>query len=234
MPPIRAQLTAAGTEVGKTVPDKRGTGHFRVAKIDGKWWMIDPEGYLFWSHGVVRVTTSSGITPLDGRNYYFEDLPAVDDELGQFYFTHDALLKPYYTARGIDSTYDYSSANAYRKYGSDYKALYADLAHRRLRSWGLNTIANSSDKAICMMDRTAYTDRIEIHSVPIEGTTGWWPFMDPFDPSFAETMRMRLLAQKDQLDDPWCLGFFVDNEIKMGRHEISGLFYYQSPDDSTG
>lgn len=56
--------------------------------------MIDPEGYLFWSHGVVRVTTSSGITPLDGRNYYFEDLPAVDDELGQFYFTHDALLNP--------------------------------------------------------------------------------------------------------------------------------------------
>ena len=213
----------------KNGPRQKGTGHFRVAKIDGKWWMIDPEGYLFWSHGVVRVTTSSGITPLDGRNYYFEDLPAVDDELGQFYFTHDALLKPYYTARGIDSTYDYSSANAYRKYGSDYKALYADLAHRRLRSWGLNTIANSSDKAICMMDRTAYTDRIEIHSVPIEVTTGWWPFMDPFDPSFAETMRMRLLAQKDQLDDPWCLGFFVDNEIKWGDTKSLASFTIKAP-----
>ena len=41
----------------KNGPRQKGTGHFRVAKIDGKWWMIDPEGYLFWSHGVVRVTT---------------------------------------------------------------------------------------------------------------------------------------------------------------------------------
>ena len=79
------------------------------------------------------------------------------------------------------------------------------------------------------MDRTAYTDRIEIHSVPIEGTTGWWPFMDPFDPSFAETMRMRLLAQKDQLDDPWCLGFFVDNEIKWGDTKSLASFTIKAP-----
>ena len=210
-------------------PRIEATGQFRVEKVDGKWWMIDPEGYLFWSHGVVRVTTSSGITPLDGRRYYFEELPNENDEFGAFYFTHDALLKPYYTARGIQSTYDYSSANAYRKYGPDYKAIYADLAHRRLKSWGLNTIANSSDKAICMMDRTVYTDRIEIHSVPIEGTTGWWPFMDPFDKSFAETVRNRLLSQKDQLEDPWCLGFFVDNEIKWGDTKSLAVFTIKAP-----
>jgi ABC-type Mn2+/Zn2+ transport system ATPase subunit len=33
------------------------------------------------------------------------------------------------------------------------KTTYGELAHRRLRSWGLNTIANSSDKDICLMSK---------------------------------------------------------------------------------
>lgn len=200
-------------------PKYEGTGHFRVEKIDGKWWMIDPEGYLFWSNGVVRVTPSSAVTPLEGKNlenrcFYYEDLPAEGSEFAQFYRTHDALLHPYYTARDIDSTYDFSSSNAYRKYGENYREVWADLAHKRLRSWGLNTIANSSDKDICKMDRTAYMDRFEVVATPLYGTKGWWPFMDPFDESFNESLRKQFENRKDEVEDPWCLGFFVDNEIK--------------------
>ena len=29
-------------------PHFEATGHFRVQKINGKWWLIDPEGCLFW------------------------------------------------------------------------------------------------------------------------------------------------------------------------------------------
>lgn len=203
-------------------PRYEATGHFRVQKIDGKWWMIDPDGYLFWSHGVVRVSHSSAVTPLQGKNlanrcHYFEDLPAEGSEFARFYRTHDALLKPYYTARDIDSTYDFSSANLYRKYGEDYLAQFGDICHRRLRSWGLNTIANSSDKEICLMDRTPYVDRLEVVSAPIAGTTGWWPVMDPFDKSFNASIEKQLTDRKQEVEDPWCLGFFVDNEIRWGK-----------------
>ena len=203
-------------------PRYEATGHFRVQKIDGKWWMIDPEGYLFWSHGVVRVSHSCAVTPLEGsnlenRNFYFEDLPGKDSEFHQFYYTHDALLKPYYTFRGIDSTYDFSSANLYRKYGEDYLADFNDICHRRLKSWGLNTIANSSDKDICLMDRTPYMDRFEVVSAPLAGTGGWWPVMDPYDPSFIASLEKQLIDRKQELEDPWCLGFFVDNEIAWGH-----------------
>jgi len=203
-------------------PKFEATGHFRVQKIDGKWWMIDPEGYLFWSHGVVRVSHSSAVTPLQGKNlenrcHYFEDLPAEGTEFAQFYRTYDALLKPYYTARDIDSTYDFSSANLYRKYGKDYLNIFGDLCHRRLASWGLNTVANSSDKDICLMDRTPYIDRFEVVSQPIAGTRGWWPVMDPFDPSFNASIEKQLVDRKRELEDPWCLGFFVDNEIAWGK-----------------
>lgn len=203
-------------------PRYEATGHFRVQKIDGKWWMIDPEGYLFWSHGIVRVSHSNAVTPLEGENlknrcFYFEDLPGKDSEFHQFYYTHDMLLKPYYTARGIDSTYDFSSANLYRKYGQDYLADFNDICHRRLKSWGLNTIANSSDKDICLMDRTPYMDRFEVVSVSFPGTGGWWPVMDPYDPSFVASLEKQLIDRKRELEDPWCLGFFVDNEIAWGH-----------------
>lgn len=203
-------------------PRLEATGHFRVEKLDGKWWMVDPDGYLFWSNGVVRVSHSCAVTPLEGENIpnrcgYFEDLPPAGSEFERFYRTNDALLKPYYTARGIDSTYDFSSANLFRKYGQDYITAFGDISHRRLCSWGLNTIANSSDREICLMDRTPYTDRFEIVSEPIYGTSGWWPVMDPFDPSFKDSIERQLTDRKEELEDPWCLGFFVDNEIAWGN-----------------
>lgn len=198
-------------------PRLKATGRFRVEKYDGKWWMVDPEGYLFWSHGVVRVTPSTAITPLDGRHRYFEDLPQEGSEFEQFYYTHDALLKPYYTVRNIKETYDFSSANCYRKYGPDYRTVFAELSHERLRSWGLNTIANSSDRGICLLDKTPYVERLEVRSRHIEGTGGqWWPFVDPFDPGFMESIRSQLLSRQREVRDPWLLGLFVDNEIHWG------------------
>jgi len=215
----------------KDGPRQEATGHFRVQKIDGKWWLVDPEGYLFWSHGVVRVTPSCAVTPLDGHEFYFEDLPDDSaDPLYQFRFTYDELLRPYYTERGIRETYDFSCANISRKYGDNYRQKWYDLAHRRLRSWGLNTIANSSDRTICLMDKTVYNDRVDLGSPVegypewpvLEGSTGWWKFIDPYDKLFETCVRAHIETKIQELEDPWCLGLFVDNEIKWGDETYLG------------
>ena len=211
-------------------PRQEATGRFYFKKVDGQWWFVDPEGCLWWSHGAVRVTPSSAITPLDNRREFFENLPAEGSEFEQFYYTHDALLKPYYTQRGHKETYDFSSANLYRKYGAEYKTTYGELAHRRLRSWGLNTIANSSDKDICLMSKTPYIERIEIHSAPIDGTGGlWWQLSDPFDPSFKAEVRAQLTARKKELADPYLVGLFVDNELKWGNESYLAEKAAKSP-----
>ncbi len=213
-------------------PKLKATGHFRVEKIDGKWWMVDPDGRLFWSHGVVRVTPHSALTPLDGRKHYFKDLPSADSEFAQFYYTHDELLRPYYEKRNIKETYDYSAANILRKYGKDWKKLYGEIAHKRLRSWGLNTIANSSDKDIFMMGKTPYIDRFEIKSPELAGSDGyWWKFRDPFDPAFRANVRKNLEERKDQLFDPWCIGIFVDNELNWGDPNSHALWTISSSEN---
>ncbi len=48
-------------------PKLEATGYFRTEKVDGKWSLVDPDGYLFFSHGIanVRMANTSTITGYD-------------------------------------------------------------------------------------------------------------------------------------------------------------------------
>ena len=192
------------------------------------------------------MTPSSAVTPLNGnprtpksggpfpvRDSLFEVLPASGDPLAKFYDTYDALLLPFYLKRGETRRFDFSSANLYRKYGEEWFEKFSDSCHRRLRSWGANTIANSSDLRICLQDRTPYAERVECQSRPIAGSWGTWAkFRDPFDPSFTEGVKAALAEHGREAHDPWCIGFFIDNEIQWGaKHEDLARWTLWSPDD---
>ena len=53
------------------------TGYFHTALIDGRWWFVDPEGYLFLSVGVDCVSAGGGgnIRAYDQRPSMYEELP---------------------------------------------------------------------------------------------------------------------------------------------------------------
>lgn len=194
-----------------------------------KWWLVDPDGCLFWSNGPVRVTNGGGITPLDGREKFFEWLPSRDSEFGFCYDVTDSL-HDYYVARKIQKTFDFMSANLLRKYGPNWKSTYAELAHQRLRSWGMNSLANGTEAYVCDLRKTPYVDRVEVLSEPIQGSQGmWWPFRDPFDPSFRACLERELAARQSQLADPWCFGFFVDNELTWGGPDSLAQWTLRSP-----
>ena len=59
------------------------TGHFRVEQQDGKWWMVDPEGRLFWSHGIDCVRADAS-TPITDRRHWFVELPQPGTSLAKF------------------------------------------------------------------------------------------------------------------------------------------------------
>lgn len=209
-------------------PQRAATGNFRVEKIDGVWWMIDPAGRLFWSHGVVRVGTRVRVggvyrgTPLPEREHYFR-LPAKDSPLGAFFGTEPQGTRGHYVGRHDHAVYDFIEANLFRKFGPQWNEAYAAHAQRRLASWGLNTIANSSDPAVFQRRETPYT--AVVYSAPLGGTefrlagsTGnWGKLPDPFDPGWYQLMLTTLATEvKGATTDPWCIGFFVDNELHWG------------------
>ena len=54
----------------KAGPKLDATGYFRTEKVNGKWGMVDPEGYVFFSHGPanVRMANLSTLTGYDFKD----------------------------------------------------------------------------------------------------------------------------------------------------------------------
>ncbi len=204
-------------------PQLKATGFFRTEKVNGKWWLVDPDGRLFFSHGVdcVRI---GGETGIGFREKYFEWVPDKDDPVfGRFLWTNkwpgahgfykDPAHLPY-------ACFSFAQANARRKYGEKWRELVRERAHERIRAWGLNTIANWSDSSIYLMDRTPYTLCLGTGGTPrLANSSGWWGALpDPFNPEFEKTFRSRARdAAKSMKNDPWCVGVFVDNELSWNK-----------------
>ena len=51
------------------------------------------------------------------------------------------------------------------------------------------------------------------------GSDYWSRMVDPFDTSFAEAPDRAAQSAPQCRDDPWCLGYFVDNELSWGNSE---------------
>ncbi len=212
-----------------TGPQLKATGHFRTEKYEGKWWFVDPEGRLFFSQGIDCVNLWEGSTPIDERETWFKWLPPRDSEYKPFYSTGRAL-HGYYAGKQVNC-FDFGGANALRKYGPDYQTKCGEIAHRRLRSWGLNTIGNWSDGRISLLRKTPYVATVGFGGRLLEGSQGYWgKFRDVFDPGFEEQVRAGMARQKGTTaDDPWCLGYFLDNEIAWGDELQLALAALASP-----
>ena len=217
VPPPRRDLDQYGGWAAG--PKLRGTGFFRVEKVDGKWWLVDPEGRLFFSQGMtcVGMPDRTGVT---GRERYFESLPPRDDALfGACYATNfNAASHGHYSKPGNFpyETYSFAEANRMLKYGPDWKRRCAELAHARLRVWGFNTLGNWSTWSVASLRRTPYVVYVDTAGAPrLAGSKGWWGALpDPFDPKFETILRRRLGHWSQRMkDDPWCIGVFVDNEL---------------------
>lgn len=218
-----------GWKGGPALP---ATGFFRTAKHEGKWWLVDPAGHLFWSHGVdcVRMLDFTLVTE---RESWFEDFPGNQPEWASMGRDGMTALKGHYSGRKARG-YSFAGANLMRKYGSGWAESASAGAHRRLASWGLNTIGNWSDHALRRLRRTPYVDSVGTFSARrIEGSEGYWgKFPDPYDASFRAALQSDMQARRGGAAvDPWCVGFFSDNEIAWGEEGSLAVAALQSPAD---
>jgi hypothetical protein len=179
----------------KNGPVLQSTGHFRTEKHNGKWWLVDPEGKLFWSQGL-NIVTITQRTRISGREKYFSYTPAYDD----FYLSN--LMIKY---EGSPTLFDDATNHV----------------HKRLRSWGMNTIAANSNRHFYTRPQTPYT--IEIRS----GLPGRLP--ENFDKeAFRKSFREVLVNQyriEESANDPWCIGYFIDNEYAWPENNQREVIY---------
>ena len=219
-PPIPDRNAWGGWTKG---PQLKATGHFRTEKVNAKWWLVDPDGRLFFSHGIdcVRAGAETGVQL---RESYFEWLPEEGSPFAKFYGTGWWAPHNFYNGKTPFKTFDFVRANMLRKYGEGWYKTFAELAHTRIRAWGMNTIANWSDPEVYKLRKTPYTATFSIHSQRIEGSEGYWgKFCDPYADEFQKALHDEMEKQKQlkSTDDPWCIGYFVDNEISWGNGDTS-------------
>lgn len=191
------------------------TGYFHTRKVDGRWWLIDPDGALFWSHGANSVGTRAS-TPANGpRRELFEWLPETSDPLREVIMVQPRRDRPVVA--------NFLAGNLARVFGEDHQAKARDLNHQRLRAWGMNTLGAWSDAAMMDDARTPYTRIVSTWSTNlVPGAKHLLP--DPFDPDFEASLRRTLKGLAAQREDPWCVGIFIDNEIDWAGDLAPYLF----------
>jgi len=221
-------------------PKFKGTGFFRTLKHDGKWWLVDPEGYLFFSHGIDCIGDYE-TTPVLDRENYFAYLPPKDSPYADFYKIEEWATRGYYKDHVPFNSYNFCKLNLMRKYGENWTDSFNEMVHKRLRNWGMNTIANWSSKQASLLGKTPYVRIIETYAAKmIEGSHGvWGKFPDPFAPSFRQTIKDRFAkplragfeTEDGTINDPWCIGYFFDNELNWGNDTSLSLATLTSPAD---
>jgi hypothetical protein len=191
-------------------PALPATGHFRVEKIDGKWWFVDPAGKLFWSLGSTGVGLDQILISLDGTEHFYDNLPARDDP----------VFGAYYTTSGAGAPAgDYFKSFfpvLYKKYGFSFESTYNDRALERIHSWGLNTLGAWSPAADNQSAglRTPYT---KIFWTPGKAIAPIPKLDDPFDAGFHNAV-VTAIGWTGAANDPYCIGFFDNNEITWGKN----------------
>ncbi|MGC8863056.1 MAG: hypothetical protein ACP5R5_09825, partial [Armatimonadota bacterium] len=116
-------------------PQLEATGWFRTEKVNGKWWLVDPDGRLFFSADVDCVNTWDS-TFVEKREDWFEWLP---DERGPFKQAIGYASGVHSMAEPIGGkgrTVNFYIANLIRKYGTNWQARWREVSCARLRSWG--------------------------------------------------------------------------------------------------
>jgi hypothetical protein len=204
-------------------PQLEATGYFRTAQRHGRWWLITPSGHLFFSLGMNSVNTNEGDTVIKRREHMFQWLPASRDPLATHYGVNN-----WKTPIGLNikfaqgRTFQFYTANLERKYGRDWRERWKSITLARLRAWGFNTIGNWSDPRLYEERRMPYTATLNVKGVIAalpSGSDYWSRMVDPFDTSFAEAADRAAQSAPKCRDDPWCLGYFVDNELSWGNPE---------------
>ena len=191
----------------KVAQTQHATGFFRTECIDGRWWFVDPEGYLFLSVGVDCIYNAGGgaVRNIEQRDGMLPQLPP------EKYIQH--------TDRASGTIANYHDWNLERRYGDgeDLFERAANVTFKRMDKWGVNTIGNWSDKRLERMNRKAFMCTL----YPAGADAGLMGLGDAYEPDFREQLERSMRPTIDpNRDSPWLIGYFMGNEpVWVGQEQ---------------
>ncbi len=169
-----------------------GTGYYQTHYDGTRWWLVDPEGYLFWSTGLDCVRPHI--------NTFCDGLESA--------LTH----KP---DTGREGYADFLGANFRHAFGEEkWYANWSKITLSLLKELGFNTVANWSDWSIARKAGFPYVR-------PLSANLSQTPkiyrdFPDVYDPRFLSDAVRFGEQLRETLEDPALIGYFLMNEPTWG------------------
>ena len=182
-----------------------GTGYFTKCKKNGRWWLVDPSGYAFFSMGPDCVGLG-GDCRIDGVEKWLEWLPDMDDnEFGGMYFERPAWKR----GRSY-RTFSFFRANLYRALGDNWYDDWKKMLIGQLKHHGMNTLGNWSDGELLGTTGIPYVTSLP--HFPSTEKSIFRDFPDVFSDEYAEEAARCAQSLERRKDDPLMIGYFLRNE----------------------
>jgi hypothetical protein len=186
-----------------------GTGFFSKIKQDGRWWLVDPEGYAFFSVGPDCVVARSDCR-VDGVEKWMDWLPDREDPVYGALYRVNENWPPMDTSRRKCTLFSFEQANLYRAFGAGWYEKWKRMIPGQLRKYGMNTLGNWSDDAILGETGTPYVTSLP--HFPETKQTIFRDFPDVFSEEYRENARESAKALERRRTDPLMIGYFLRNE----------------------
>lgn len=165
-------------------------GFFRVRKISNRWWMVDPAGNLFLAKAV------AGFTP-GGSTRQKETLKAKFGTTVGWAAAETRFLKE----TGFNALGAWSAREAFGTQGQPERIPYTVI---------VSPMATYNREL-----KRAGREAEYFKTVKEGGSSFGFPFV--FDLAFAQTAERVIAPLAQYANDPYLIGYFIDNEIQFQR-----------------
>jgi hypothetical protein len=186
-----------------------GTGYFGKVKAEGRWWLVDPEGHAFFSAGPCGTIARSDCR-VDDLEKLMDWLPSPDDPVyGKMY---EERTKRYRHAevRSGGMLFSFEQANLYKVFGDAWYEKWKTLMVKQLKTNGLNTLANWSDRKLFSSRELPYVFMLD--RFPATAKFIFRDFPDVLSEEYAEDAKLCAQYLTPLAQDPYMIGYFLRNE----------------------
>lgn len=198
------------------------TGFFRLEHDGRRWWLVDPDGYAFFSNGICYGERAGIFTFTDEYKNLYEWLP---DENGEFADAwSNAANIPQYTVRngkegaGRRRMFNFTRANLIRAFGDRWHEAYTLITSARLHRMGFNTIGVGTndyydERTLEFLRGAEIPYVITFRDFPQTAERIFRDFPDVFGDEYrARCREFASRSLKNYVNDPYMIGYFVTNE----------------------
>jgi hypothetical protein len=206
------------------------TGFFQTHFDGRRWWLVDPDGHPFFSHGVSYPRPGEWAWIGQNRSMY-ADLPDRNNPDYAEAWATGAVIPEMVKRHGIEAAssidfFNFGRANLIRAFGSNWWESWASFTTTRLKNWGINTVGigvneYEDERSFDFLRRALIPYVITLKHFPTTEQMIFGDFPDVFSDEYERNAKQYADQVIGLAEDPYLLGYFLTNEPEWACLGIS-------------